>query len=312
MLTRVIVTALVGIGVTSTVASAETASSVSMDGTIHFSLGTGTFKEPANEDVDARSLRFSFEGNLNLSEKFKIGIDISHSKLNLSRAGNPDFDIDFTRISVAPTYSFGNGVHTGFYLQDASAGITGFSLNFESYGAFVGYSGNTFSVEGYAGKTSFGALGPDGVEGDDVGVIGTFRPVENLQIFAHYSREKLGVDFPDVSLSAIGAEYEFGSGWAVFGAFSSTDVANNAASVRQTSIGVSYDLAQHGMPGIVSLDWSDTDYGVIGLKQNIVSLGWTIPFGGAAAAPQTCTMNNARGKNRSAFAASLECNPGIL
>ena len=41
--------------------------------------------------------------------------------------------------------------------------------------------------------------------------------------------------------------------------------------------------------------------------QKIVSLGWTIPFGGAAAAPQTCTMSNARGKNRSALAAHQEC-----
>lgn len=305
MLTRATLLAFVGIGLTSTIASAETASSVGMDGTFHFSLGTGTLRDEVN-DIDERSLRFSFEGNLNLSEKFKIGIDISHSKMELIEAGVPNFDLDFTRFSVMPTYYFENGVLAGVYVQDASASITNFSLNLESYGAFVGYSDNKFSVEGYAGKTDTDTF-PEGVDGDNVGIIGTFMPAENLQIFGHYSREKYSAGILDISLSAIGAEYKFESGWSVFGAFSAIDIANSPVSVRQTSIGVSYDLAQHGMPGIVSLDWNDTDFGVLGLDQKIVSLGWTIPFGGAAAAPQTCTMSNARGKNRSALAANQEC-----
>lgn len=316
MLTRITLSALAGIGLTSTVASAETANSPRVDGAIHFSVGAGKVSDEFF-DADASSLKFSLEGNVHLSERFKIGFDVSHNKLTLSDAMDFDIDIKSTRLNIEPTYSFGNGAYAGLYLQDTTFALFSSSLDLESYGAFVGYASDRFSIEGYAGKTTLDAFfGPSGSVGaDNVGFIGTLKPTENLEFFAHYSLANIddivGLS-GDVSIASIGAEYGFGSGWAVFGAFSSSEIDGSADPIRQTSIGVSYDLAQSGMPGVISVDWSSTDYGLGGLDQSMVSLGWTIPLGGTSAAPHTCTMNNARGKNRAALSATFECSPGLL
>lgn len=316
MFTRITLSALAGISLTSSIVSAETAASSFVDGTIHFAVGSGTLGDDFF-DADARSLKFSLEGNVHLSEQFKIGIDVSHSKLTISDAMDFDVDIKSTRLNIMPTYSFGNGAYAGLYLQDNNLAVFNSSLDLESYGAFVGYSGDKFSLEGYTGKTSLNAVfGPSGSVGaSNVGVIGTLQPAENLHIFAHYSLANIddivGLG-GDVSIAAVGAEYGFGSGWAMFAAFSSSEIDSSADPIRQTSLGVSYDLALSGIPGVIALDWSRTDYGFGGVEQSMVSLGWTIPLGGAAAAPQTCTMNNARGKNRAALAATFECAPGLF
>jgi hypothetical protein len=308
---KAILSALAVITLNSTMASAETNASTVVDGTVHFSFGAGNIGS-AVTDQDARSLNFSLESNVHLSEQFKIGVDISHNKLTVETVGGIDFDFATTRFSVMPTYSFGNGYYAGLYLQDARISALTASVNLESYGALAGYVGDNFSVEGYAGRTSLGTNIGAQIDADNIGFIGTLKPTEDLQIFAHYSLANINGaigTLGDASFAAIGAEYGFGSGWSMFGAFSSADQDGNAAPIRQSSVGVSYDLSERGMPGTLSLDWSRTDYGFAGLEQDMVSLGWTIPFGGAVAAPRTCTMNNARGKNRAAFSATIECAP---
>lgn len=314
MLIRITLSALAGIGLTATMVSAETAASSLVDGTLHFSVGAGTIGNDIM-DYDGRSLKLSFEGNVNLSEHFKIGIDFSHTKWTVSDV--TDIDIESTRFNVTPTYSFGSGTYAGIYLQDFSMDFLGaIPLDLESYGALIGYANDEFSIEGYAGKTTLDLYGMQGgsMSADNFGVIGTLTPTENLKIFAHYSLANIndtGMS-GDVSIAAIGAEYGFGNGLSMFGAFSSAEMDDGTDALRQASIGVSYDLAQSGMPGAISFDWTRTDYGSDGVNQNMFSLGWTIPLGGAAAAPQTCTMNNARGKNRAALAATFECSPAFV
>lgn len=174
----------------------------------------------------------------------------------------------------------------------------------ESYGAIVGFEHERFKVEGYAGRTTLHVAELQGASTDanKMGLIGRVKASENLEIFAHHSLARLGDDqlSGDAHLTALGAAYSMKGGISLCGAFSVAEMETGTDPIRKASLGLSYDLKERGLPGAISFDWSSTDYGSNLSQHDMFSIGWTIPLGSATAKPQTCTMNNARGKNRAA------------
>lgn len=302
------------LGVTN-IASAEEVSHPVFDGTLYLSVGTGGIDD-ANFDVDEKNFKFSLEGNVWLSSNLTIDLDFAHTKTELT-SGNDSLKTNTSRFNLTPTYAFDGGLYAGLYLQDFKFDVLGIvPVDLESYGAILGFENERFKVEGYAGRTTLHVAELQGasIDANNMGLIGRIKASENLEIFAHHSLARLGDDqlSGDAHITALGAAYSMKGGISLFGAFSVAEMETGMDPIRQASLGLSYDLEERGLPGAISFDWSRTDYGSNLSQHDTFSIGWTIPLGSAKAKPQTCTMNNARGKNRAAIAAMFECSLGFV
>lgn len=306
--------------------SAQTVPTI--DGVMSFGIGAGKFSdtnEPSFGPDNISRGEISADLTLRFNEAVSMGFEFSHSQTTLSfdDTGPDSFEIDATRWSAKPRYTFNEAVYIGAYAQNVNASL----LSLDSKGIFGGYDAASFAVAGYAGTTELGDIffGPsEGIAANNIGVSGLVRPVEGLEIFGHLSLAKLDVDEDEfgplgsddeIKLAGAGAEYSFGNGWSMYGATTLTDApVFGDERIQQAVLGAGIDLASFGtgVPGALYVDWTRSQIDASDEKIDAIAINWTVGFGGATATPQNCTVKNARGANPAPISALVECFPALF
>lgn len=204
-----------------------------------------------------------------------------------------DADIDTNSAKLDLGYVFDNGVEAGVFAEDFSvaAGFFG-AADFTARGLYVGYSVAGIDGEGYVSSSKIG--------GDTVnqfGVRGVYSLGDNTALAAELSRATGdGADINYVGLSASHKLNDtfgvFGSAQKISGDFGGSD------DLTAVSLGGSYAL---NGGSVVSLEIARMKRG--SAEANVVTLGYSIPLGGAAAsmAPADGVTADVAGGTRGAF-----------
>jgi hypothetical protein len=296
--------------------------SFGFDGVMSFSLSNAEMM-----GVSSNQATYNFVSHAKFSEKFSLGLDLDYGNL---KAGGET--VTSKRFQLAPTFSFGNGSYAGAYFQDTSLQVSVIGVGLQGFGAFAGHDAGKWAIDGYVGSTGLN-LGSTATAGDDdlqddptasldpsistqnFGVTATFRPADNLEVYGHFSRGDLSIGpvSGNISVTALGAEYNFQNGLMAYGAFERFSILGQA-DLDGISIGAGYDLSSSGanIPGTLTVEFGRTDLGVDlegddlegapSIKQTQVTIGWLIPLGNSDVKPLNSTSRAARGGIRGPIA----------
>jgi hypothetical protein len=286
--------------------------SFGFDGAMSFSLSTAEMM-----GVSSNQATYNFVSHAKFSEKFTLGLDLDYGNL---KAGGET--VTSKRFQLAPTFSFGSGSYAGAYFQDTSLQVSVIGVGLQGFGAFAGHDAGKWAIDGYVGSTGLnlgsaltaGAtddlLGDTSISTQNFGVTATFRPADNLEVYGHFSRGDLSIGpvSGNISVTALGAEYNFQNGLMAYGAFERFSILGQA-DIDGVAIGAGYDLASSGanLPGTLTVEFGRTDLGADlegapSINQTQVTIGWLIPLGNSDAKPLNSVARAARGEIRGPIA----------
>jgi hypothetical protein len=260
---------------------------------------------PAGDEVDTSGFDVNADIQFQVTENFSVGFDFAHGEDNLVVDEGVTFET--TGWGIEPKYVYDNNAFAGLYYQDVSLGVEGDTLDLNSVGVFGGYDAKNYSVELYAGQTTADVLH---IDATNLGVSGSFMASDDIELYGHYSVGNWVEWYPGITtLVGAGFDYKASTSISVYGAVTLFDIMESSDSITQVALGMGADLGAMGvgLPGMLTADWTHTDYGFDGVTGDTFAIGWTISFGGSDARSQNCVINSARGKNRSPFSALYEC-----
>jgi len=268
---------------------------------------------PAGDEVDTSGFDVNADIQFQVTENFSVGFDFAHGEDNLVVDEGVTFET--TGWGIEPKYVYDNNAFAGLYYQDFSLGFEGETLGLNSVGVFGGYDAKNYSVELYAGQTTADEFF-DNVDATNLGVSGSFMASDDLELYGHYSVGDVGNwEGPSGINTLVGAgfDYKASTSISVYGAVTLFDIMESNDSITQVALGMGADLGAMGvdLPGMLTADWTHTDYGYDDATGDTFAIGWTFSFGGSEARSQNCVVNNARGENRAPFSAAFEC-VGVL
>ncbi len=277
--------------------SANADGGLKVDGGLSFSL---TRAEVGGMTFDQAA--FNLVSDLWFSQQLSLGFDLDFGRL--SADGN---SLSLQRFQLEPTVHFSNGGYVGTYFQDSSVRVTPVGIGLNSYGLFGGFDAQRWAIEGYLGKTSVsGAIGDGSISADNIGITLTFRPSDKFEVFGHFASGEpgMGDDSTKISVTAIGAEYDFSNGLKAYGAFERFSFMG--ADIDGVAVGGIYALSALGssLPGSVTLEVGQTDAGG-GVSQKQITIGWLIPLGAGSSEPLSSIARTARGGTRSPIVAGF-------
>ena len=261
---------------------------------------------PAGDEVDTSGFDVNADIQFQVTENFSVGFDFAHGEDNLVVDEGVTFET--TGWGIEPKYVYDNNAFAGLYYQDFSLGFEGEMLGLNSVGVFGGYDAKNYSVELYAGQTTADVLHLDAT---NLGVSGSFMASDDIELYGHYSVGDVGNwEGPSGINTLVGAgfDYKASTSISVYGAVTLFDIMESNDSITQVALGMGADLGAMGvgLPGMLTADWTHTDYGDDDTGDTF-AIGWTFSFGGSEARSQNCVVNNARGENRAPFSAAFEC-----
>ena len=280
----------------------------SASGVMSLSANFGNVR-PAGNEQDTSGFDANADIQLQVTKNFSVDFVLAH--------GEDNFDVDegitieTTLWGIEPKYVFDNNAFAGLYYQDLSLGFyDGISLN--SFGVSGGYDAKNYSVELYAGQTTaVEDVFIDNIDSTNLGVSGSFMASDDLELHGHYSVGNWEGESGNETVVLVGAgfDYKASTSISVYGAVTLFDIMESNDSITQVALGMGADLGAMGvdLPGMLTADWTHTDYGFDGVTGDTFAIGWTFSFGGSEARSQNCVVNNARGENRAPFSAIYEC-----
>jgi hypothetical protein len=279
--------------------SANADGGLKVDGALSFSLTRAKV-----EGMSFDQAAFNLVSDLWFSDQLSLGFDLDFGRL--SADGN---SLNLQRFQLEPTVHLSNGAYIGTYFQDASIRATPIGIGLNSYGVFGGMDAERWAIEGYLGRTSLsgGMFDEAGsISADNIGVTLTFRPTDKMEIFGHFASGEpgMGEDTTKISVTAIGAQYDFSNGLKTYGAFERFSFMGS--DIDGIAIGGVYALSALGsdLPGSMTLELGRTDIGS-GIGQTQVTIGWLIPLGGGSVEPLSSIARTARGGTRSPIVAGF-------
>ena len=284
------------------------------DGMMSFSLSNAEMMGESSSQAT-----YNLASNVKFSEKFSLGLDLDYGNL---KAGGET--ITSKRFELAPTFLIGNGSYAGAYFQDTSLQVSVIGVGLQGFGAFAGHDAGKWAIDGYVGSTglNLGSLATQNQEENEeetvdpsitvqnYGITATLRPSDKLEVFGHFSQGDLSVEevSGNVSVTAIGAQYNFQNGLMAYGAFERFSILGQA-DIDGVAIGAGYDLASSGanLPGTLTVEFGRTDLGADlegapSLNQTQVTIGWLIPLGNSNVKPLNSVVRAARGGIRGPIA----------
>ena len=284
----------------------------SASGVMSLSANFGNFG-PAGFEVDSSGFDVNADIQFQATENFSVDFVLAHGEDNFDV--DEDITLETTRWGIEPKYVFDNNAFAGLYYQDFSLGFEGETLGLNSVGVFGGYDAKNYSVELYAGQTTADEFFAN-VDATNLGVSGSFMASDDLELYGHYSVGDVGNwEGPSGINTLVGAgfDYKASTSISVYGAVTLFDIMESNDSITQVALGMGADLGAMGvdLPGMLTADWTHTDYGIDDATGDTFAIGWTFSFGGSEARSQNCVVNNARGENRAPFSAAFEC-VGVL
>lgn len=181
-------------------------------------------------DADLNGYSIDFDGDLELSPEFSVGLGFGFDTRNLEVNGLTDsVNIDLISLSVEPTYHHESGFYGGLYyrmgdLDVALIGPITIGADTSQYGIFGGYDFGNGHVEAFYGvsqieENSLIPIGGLDIDVVDYGISGSYQVMPELDIFGSVLRTNIdagGTSIP-ITAYAIGAEYGFGNGLEVYG-----------------------------------------------------------------------------------------------
>lgn len=249
----------------------------------------------------ADQIAFNLVSDIRFSDQFSMGLDLDYGRIGVDGE-----HASLNRFQLEPTMHFVNGSYAGAYYQDASVTVSPLGISLQSYGAFVGYDNKNWSVETYVGTTQLSVFS-ESVSSTNIGVSGTLRPTDNLEVFGRFDRgqpsDEIGIS-EMISMSAIGAQYVFPKGIMAYGVLERFNLMGQY--LNGFAVGGGYDLAAYGakIPGTVTIEFARADAGQ-GLTQSQVAVGWLIPLGNGKVQPLSSLARTARGGIRSPLVAGF-------
>ena len=257
------------------------------------------------EGSDFRLNALNVVTDINFSNSFSIGLDLDNGRQSLADG----IDVNMKRVQIEPTWTFENGAYVGAYFQTASTDVSILSVTLDNVGVFGGYAQERWSVDAYFGETSTGFAMLDEAEATNAGLTFSANPTENLELFGHHARADLkgSGSAGDITLSALGAEYNYDNGlmtYAAAGTFEADFFGDTT--LQHFAIGGGAQLSKLGLnaPGMLTLELAKTD-GDSGIDQNQVTLGWVFGIGNGDATPLNGIARIARGGIRGPFVGGI-------
>lgn len=314
-------------GLLAALPSVSSAQGLTFDGSMTLGYSFSSISD-LGTDVTLNGASLDFDGDVNFSEQFSLGLGFSFSSADLEVDGLPnDINIDLIGLSVEPEYRFGNGAYVGAYyrmgdLDLALIGPLTIGVDTYQYGIFGGYDFGQGHVEAFYGVSDFtdngllGGLGNQDVT--DYGISAAYQVMPELELFGAVLRTDLDAGGTTISVTSysLGAEYDITPELAIYGAAGQTifDLSDLGApddiTATGLTIGASYDLTSAAsVPMFLSAEYSrtvlDVDVLIPGLEPEIdrFALGLTIPIGNGSGAALNSNTRVARGEYRSAVAA---------
>ena len=283
----------------------------SASGVMSLSANFGNFG-PAGFEVDSSGFDVNADIQFQATENFSVDFVLAHGEDNFDV--DEDITLETTRWGIEPKYVFDNNAFSGLYYQDFRFGAEGETLSLNSVGVFGGYDAKNYSVELYAGQTTADVFTAN-VDATNLGVSGSFMESDDIELYGHYSVGNWEGDSGNETVVLVGAgfDYKASTSISVYGAVTLFDIMESSDSITQVALGMGADLGAMGvdLPGMLTADWTHTDYGYDDATGDTFAIGWTFSFGGSEARSQNCVVNNARGENRAPFSAAFEC-VGVL
>jgi hypothetical protein len=144
------------------------------------------------------------------------------------------------------------------------------------------------------------------LDSNNIGLTVTLKPTDKLEVFGHFAQgnpSDLLDGIETISVSAIGAEYDFEKGLMAYWAVERFDLAGQ--NITAFTIGAGYDLVAHGskVPSTITLEAGQSEGGGVTLTQ--VTVGWLIPLGNGEVQPLSSILRTARGGTRSPIVAGI-------
>ena len=250
----------------------------------------------------ANQSAFNLVSDVNFSDQFSMGLDIDYGRIT----SNGD-SANLNRFQLEPTLRLPNGSYLGAYYQDASVQVTPAGFSLASYGIFGGYDAAKWGVDAYLGTSTVDMMG-NSLDSNNIGLTVTLKPTDKLEVFGHFAQgnpSDLLDGIETISVSAIGAEYDFEKGLMAYWAVERFDLAGQ--NVTAFAIGAGYDLVAHGskVPGTITLEAGQSLWGDVDLTQTQVTVGWLIPLGNGEVQPLSSILRTARGGTRSPIVAGF-------
>ncbi len=293
-----------------------------MSSTITLGYSSSTI-DALGTDIDLSTTTLDVDTDTRFGDNINVALDFGISSTDIDISGVPiGIQADLMSFEFEPSYHFANGAYVGLYYRsgDLDLSISGLPITFgvdtHQTGIFAGYESGPFGLEAFYGTSDTDPSLPGNIDITDYGVSLSYDIAANFEVFGSYTRSEIDLTGAsiDLSLYAIGAEYSFTNGLAVYGSIGGLDVDTPLPvniSASQIAIGLSYDLANAGssFPAIVSLDLAHTELDVGPLPtidSDRISLGLTIPLGpNASHTPRNSPTQIARGEYRSAISGTL-------
>ena len=281
----------------------------SVSGVISLRANLGNLVDNDLFSIDSSGFDANADIQLQVTKNFSVDFVLAHGEDNLVVDEFVEFET--TRWGIEPKYVFDNNAFSGLYYQDFRFGAEGETLSLNSVGVFGGYDAKNYSVELYAGQTTADEFFAN-VDATNLGISGSFMASDDLELYGHYSVGDVGNwEGPSGINTLVGAgfDYKASTSISVYGAVTLFDIMESSDSITQVALGMGADLGAMGvdLPGMLTADWTHTDYGYDDATGDTFAIGWTFSFGGSEARSQNCVVNNARGENRAPFSAAFEC-----
>lgn len=233
------------------------------------SLGAGRVSvDGIGDDLSTDSLDISFDADF--GNGFVLGGDLSAQGVDV---GGFVGEIDTTILSIDGHYRFANGLTIGAYAQRIEVDQLFSPLEFTSRGVTFGYDSARWGIEGFVGRTDFGALD---IEAEDYGAIAWARPNDRLTLGASVIHSDIDITTQDPTLGRLAVVYDLTDSVTVFAGVDALSV--DTQDVYTVGLGLGFDLRQMtGVPAVLSVEL--TRQRVDEMQIDGVELALTIPLG---------------------------------
>ncbi len=262
-----------------------------------------------------------FSGDLRFDGGLSVGLDFGLGQRRLSVAGfGTGVQFELARLSLEPSYHFGNGAYAGLYYRMGDLDLSVLPLpitvgaDTRTYGLFGGYESGPLWVEGYIGRSNTRPSLPGGIRVRDYGVAASYGVSPQLDVFGSALRTDVDAGGIGISLTAlsVGGEYDFGNNLSAYASLGRLNLDLNLLGrfgATGATLGAAYRVSAMGTPMVLNAEVSRTNLDLSPLPVNPritrLSVGLTIPLGEGAATPLNSNTRTARGASRSVIGALI-------
>ncbi|MGR3272363.1 porin [Thalassococcus profundi] len=231
------------------------------------------------DGLDATGTTLQSETDLSFGN---VTLDID---LGWDRASDDGIDVSNLSTEILPKYWFSQSAGAGVYFSRDSLDLdVGDVVNLDSYGIEGTYRSAGFEGSAFVGRTDADELAGD-LDIRDIGLRARFDASPQLSLFGSGVRSNFEAGGDDVNAYSLGlgAHYDFGNGFAMFGGYQSTSIDDVDAEVGTASVGVNYALNAGGTPVILSGEYARARFDAAGFDESAdrLSLSATVLFGDA-------------------------------